>query len=1050
MNNPKIYSLSTVGIVKHYNQDYLLHEQRTDFTGNNGIGKSILADLIQLIFIHDDSLIEFGTDSMNKDGRSAYTLPKDTSEGYAFMNIEVSENAFITIGVCIPNKRSKRLKPFVILKDLDLDKNIEELTFPASQLPFHNKFINQGQFLGLADLTRHFRDEHTLCLQYFTTNDDKSRYYSFLYKKDILSINLSIRSNLKSFAKIIQSFSRAKSLNLKNSKSLKDFIFEDTEKDYQELFISHKKELERQIQEYKSLEKEIEELENKQAALTHLKTIEDEKRIAHLISIKSEIYQFKKNRSSSTAKYNASRSSLEGFKKDLDNLKSREPRLSSILSTKETSVSLLRNEVNALRKYEEYSKEIEKLRQEKKSIEDCDAPVVCTFEKNDTNPDDYQTQDLIKRIKEFKDIFIQYGSVPDMLAKVEQQRSVLSKRRTELQKEFAANETILSLIKLREDGSILSQVIEKKQSLSSGQEATMFSLIDTLWGKPSNPSDGTMYTESLSAFSEENIIPDQASGGYWLRMGQINRFIPPLQQVPLFNDPDKLDQALKDMESTITAAKSALQTEQKALDDFERGSSFQHEKINLDYQLDQRLKDFTAYENYETTAYLISKLDERFEKIVQEIQSCKDKQKELGLTSRIDTSKSVEFYEKYLTAKNKNLIKISSQIATEDTRIKTLKDELIPSMESKCSSDEIDAIKFTEKYDQKLEDFKKLYPEEDPKNYDQGSIRTTSSEELVQKYQVVRERYNQEYILIVAKFEDTSNEKNTEVNDQINLLKYNFHILEQALLGSRIKHIDNITEILRELNGSRLGIVEAIFETMLEIFSQTSKKFSHYRSVINGLNEFFKGKVISNKYYFQIQFEARKDFTIDWIYKLQDESASAYKSGEIAFSDISVESFVEDFFKKATGFKRGIKFSDLLDPRTYFELNTKLENEAGDKETPGSTGETYAALVLLGIVRFSKVQSDSKKGIKFIILEETANLDATNFGTFPDLAKEHGYQIITMTPKPYGSDSEDGWIIHHLIPGKIDTDINFPIPSSYVKTNRTSTPLLEYIKSQKK
>jgi exonuclease SbcC len=1050
MNNPKIYSLSTVGIVKHYNQDYLLHDQRTDFTGNNGIGKSILADLIQLIFIHDDSLIEFGTNSMDKDGRSAYTLPKDTSEGYAFMNIEVSENAFITIGVCIPNKRSKRLKPFLILKDLDLDKNIEELTFPSSQLPFHSKFINQGQFLGLTDLTRHFRDEHALCLQYFTTNDDKIRYYSFLYKKDILSINLSIRSNLKSFAKIIQSFSRAKSLNLKSSKSLKDFIFEDTEKDYQELFISHKKELERQIQEYKSLEKEIEELENKQSSLTYLKSLEDEKRIAHLISIKSEIYQLKRNRNSSTTKYNASRSSLEGFKKEFNDLRARKPRLSLILSSKESTVSLLNDQVNALRKHEEYNKEIEKLQKEKNSLEDCDAPTVGTFEKNDINTDDFQTLDLIKRINGFKDIFIQYGSVSDMLVKVEQQKSAISKHRIKLEKELAANEIIISLIKLREDGSILSQVIEKKQSLSSGQEATVFNMISTHWGKPSNPSDGTMYTESLSAFSEENIFPDQASGGYWLRMGQINRFIPPLQQAQLFNDPDKLDQALKDMESTITVAKSTLQAELKALDDFERGGSFQAAKINLDYQLDQRLKDFTAYENYEKTAYLISKLDERFDKIGQEIQSCKDKQNELGLTSRIDLSKSVEFYEKDLTAKNKNLIKISSQIATEDTRIKTLKDELIPSMDSKCSVDEIEAIKFTEKYNQKLTDFKKLYPEEDPKNYDHALMRTISAEELFQKYQAIRERYNQEYILIISKFDDTSNEKNIEVNDQVNQLKYNFHILEQALLGSKIKHIDNITEILRELNGSRLSIVEAIFETMLEIFSQTSKKFSQYRSVIYGLNDFFKGKVISNKYYFQIQFEARKDFTIDWIYKLQDQSASAYKSGEIPFSDISVESFVEDFFKKATGFKRGIKFSDLLDPRTYFELNTKLENEAGDKETPGSTGETYSALVLLGIGRLSKVQSDSKKGIKFIILEETANLDATNFGTFPDLAKEHGYQIITMTPKPYGSDSEDGWIMHHLIPGKIDTDINFPIPSSYVKTNRTSTPLLEYIKSQKK
>ena len=45
MNEPKIYSISTVGILKHFNQDYLLHPLRTDFTGGNGVGKSIIADL---------------------------------------------------------------------------------------------------------------------------------------------------------------------------------------------------------------------------------------------------------------------------------------------------------------------------------------------------------------------------------------------------------------------------------------------------------------------------------------------------------------------------------------------------------------------------------------------------------------------------------------------------------------------------------------------------------------------------------------------------------------------------------------------------------------------------------------------------------------------------------------------------------------------------------------------------------------------------------------------------------------------------------------------
>ena len=48
---PLFYSLSTVGVRKHYNQDYLLHPIRTDFTGDGGVGKSMIADFLQILFV---------------------------------------------------------------------------------------------------------------------------------------------------------------------------------------------------------------------------------------------------------------------------------------------------------------------------------------------------------------------------------------------------------------------------------------------------------------------------------------------------------------------------------------------------------------------------------------------------------------------------------------------------------------------------------------------------------------------------------------------------------------------------------------------------------------------------------------------------------------------------------------------------------------------------------------------------------------------------------------------------------------------------------------
>ncbi len=83
-----------------------------------------------------------------------------------------------------------------------------------------------------------------------------------------------------------------------------------------------------------------------------------------------------------------------------------------------------------------------------------------------------------------------------------------------------------------------------------------------------------------------------------------------------------------------------------------------------------------------------------------------------------------------------------------------------------------------------------------------------------------------------------------------------------------------------------------------------------------------------------------------------------------------------------------------------------------------------------------------------MILEETANLDPTNFNTFPNIAEEFGYQLITMTPRPYGSDEGKEWYVHHLIKGIKNPDINYPFVSSYYRTNTRKEDLISYLKAK--
>jgi len=72
---PRIYSLCTVGVRQHHNSEYLFHPVRTDFTGGNGLGKSIIADLMQLIIVPRRDMWKPGTEGIGKDERRVEGIP---------------------------------------------------------------------------------------------------------------------------------------------------------------------------------------------------------------------------------------------------------------------------------------------------------------------------------------------------------------------------------------------------------------------------------------------------------------------------------------------------------------------------------------------------------------------------------------------------------------------------------------------------------------------------------------------------------------------------------------------------------------------------------------------------------------------------------------------------------------------------------------------------------------------------------------------------------------------------------------------------------------
>ena len=104
---------------------------------------------------------------------------------------------------------------------------------------------------------------------------------------------------------------------------------------------------------------------------------------------------------------------------------------------------------------------------------------------------------------------------------------------------------------------------------------------------------------------------------------------------------------------------------------------------------------------------------------------------------------------------------------------------------------------------------------------------------------------------------------------------------------------------------------------------------------------------------------------------------------------------------------------------------------------------------MLSIARLKTLEEGKDvQGIRFIILEELANLDDINFNLFMEIAVEEGFQLVTMTPKPYGTRTKMGWYMHQLLKGSDDDEINSPVPASYFKTGYNSQDLEKYLKNE--
>ncbi len=1043
MMNPKIYSLSTVGLLKHYNNDYLFHEKRTDFIGPNGVGKSILADLLQLLFIYDRELIKFGTEDM-KQTRFIHTLPLGDGCGYCFLNVLVEPDRFITIGVQISDQERKRLVPFVISNSAELKSERSEMLLYKEQLLLSRDFVIDGIIPEIEDLAESLAVQQNLKLVFFKTKEQVEEYYHFLSEKKILPINLARGNNLKVFAKVIQSFSKAKTLKLSGrdaSKNLKEFLLEESEDDVHADFNKKKNDLEKVLKDYSRLNEHIKLLSIKQNRLEALngkfnswQNLLMEFKRAKLSNCKIEIERYTNlvNEKSIQA------TNLLNTKQKLSLLMEKIPDMERRITS---SLQVAQQNYKNIYRYVKLGQEAIELSQQLDALRAIVLPRVDASWKGVIKRVDVTLRnvEVFENAVNYARPYLMNYSTLDKLDQVrEKQLQMLESSKSMLTVQKVQQEKLLELLAKNSSESLLYWFIQNLPDLNDDQVQTLLYFATLSTKELVDPVNGDRFIEPADFAT---IQTEKRPGGIWVKLDKIAEFIAYNGDAEMLMDRKGLDAGVKKLNEKVNSELQLVKSKIRALSDIRDGKEY--ERSLFDYSYAPDICDSSQKGKLmEAVAYILQ-LPEKIEGLESVYRQKSEQLLELQHNFSLRNDARPEDVEKILEGVQdmwlKRSKKISKYAGIKEGEILSLEKE-IRILNNDISGQRNHVLQLEGEFKILMADFQRNFEKQEliflEQSQDLEILQNKCSESL--------NAYTRMYVEIVSDFAETKGGKNSEVEYELQHSSFSFAVLERVLLGSKLKTRDDIVPALREANDERTRIADNIRYKMAEVFSKTAKNYKRYKAQIEKIDGFFMNrKKISGKYNFIVRFDPSASIKIEYLEKMANEIRYVAMNGELELFNQSIDGFLEEFFRKMAGLKDRVSISELLDAKTYFSISTSLKDDLGE-DISGSTGESYSAIALLAVARLSSQKVD-QAGLRFIILEELGSLDNTNFNIFPDIAEEFHYQIITMAPHAFNIGLSQEWYAHHLIKGKGNDKINHYPSSSFFKTKSVSYDLAAYI-----
>ena len=1033
---PRIHSIGTVNIIHHQNFDYELHPFRTDFTGDSGVGKSILTDLLQLIIIGST---EYESSTNSQDDRPFNTLVIETSEkgdyGYAYINVEVEKEEYLLIG-CYIERNSKQSQAFIVQSGLDFDQN----TFEPFQKPFTvDDFVKDDTLLTLVDFDAQLNhSDHFGCHIYQYFRD----YHEALLNNNLLPIDIAnSKSALKDYAKILQAFSR-KGISVKGDVKLQEFLFGkeknqvfynkylDTVKQFEDSVAMHRtnrKDIEILTAKSESIkllyelkkkkdasQREFTEVDwNYQKTVLKAKTKTIKKLVKDHLLAKTAIETLDELKNKKIAETNKKiielQPKLDIARKESDGLSERLNRMNNCQTIKDKlSIKSNKQLSNVVVEYLNSQELDNALQQLKTALEN--AGLYTAFEKLDFN----------KGIQTI----------------VDKQNAEISN----LEQKLSLSKELVKFNDFDNPDTLSYWILKRNESCSPDEESVLRHFHNLKTVVPDFPKAGTKYIpepQNLILKLKENQHTKD-DDGFWLNLSGLNIYIEYVeQQIFDTNDNSRIKELLSESKKALEAEVKQIKediSELKKLQSFllnevpnipkaipswvaknekrlskdvelaiseiaqenleqifrdlenEKQLREQHTMVNeTKSKLENSLSVLDSIERQlpAIETVIIEPLSKENEKLIEDLGISR-KQKSLKFSFKQDLY-AVEYQQEYLKQK-----RILDSIA-----------ELDILLESKVNAEnQILAIETT---------FSDWLPE-----FNSTNIEKTDFENSHRKFQSHTDAYSKQFegILIGYHLRDKSEQFKDDKNfmELVRLLlphqlfkEISFD--EAAVIPKIIERLDEINESNARLNQNKLISIRDLLQ---DLQAAINKQVSHSKK----MNSFFKKDymAITGDNTASLKADLRKDISLQWI------SAFLINLGKLDFGlfdrDNSLTSKLQDSptieEKILLAYKEhsatplpSVTIRQLLNPFSYYTLNYELVTKSGKKNS-GSTGQTYSSIALLCIAKLSLIKDgkvNKNPGLRFLSIDEAEGI-GSNFDMLRELAEEFDYQVISLGINP--------------------------------------------------